>query len=118
MTSRNFKVRIENLNLKKTVFLETAKHPSNLLNKYRDMLHSLGYQYLRGARKRGGKHQIYYFYSSKIFPTQRAYHKKFPRVQRVRVPGARGRIAFTEQVVNEYLVELHIVQLTVKRRPE
>ena len=122
MNSRNFKVRIENLNLKKTVFLETSAYSSDVMVKYRDMLNRLGYNYIRSNRQRGGKVHVYYFYPKAIFPTLKHYYAKFPRRRpvMVAVPGVRGRARWkpVSFQTNQYLVELHIVELNVKHPPK
>lgn len=115
MTNRNYKVRIKNLNLKKTCFLESSDRASTILNKYRKYLEDLGFQYIRTDKTKPAPNvTVYYFYSKAIFKG-REYWLKFPRKNIFRNDaGARAKRYST----NEYLVELHVIKMATKHAPD
>lgn len=73
MHPRNYKVRIHNLTLKKTVFLEANTTYNQLRVKYMRYMESLGYILARSGGSTAKNVKLHTYYSKKQFPTRKMY---------------------------------------------
>jgi hypothetical protein len=114
MKTRNFKVRIHNLNLKKVFFLESATDQYSLRLKYTKYLVSLGYNFVRShATSRNVK--SYHFYPNALFKTRVSYYRQFP--SRIRLGrNLHAEVNTKPKMLNPYMVLLEIIELPSKHK--
>jgi hypothetical protein len=114
MITRNFKIRIHNLNLKKVVFLESSTDQHAVRAKYTKYLASLGYDYIR-TYSTSRNIKSYHFYPTALFKTRRAYHRQHPNSIFRRTPPVDVNVK--PQLLNPYMVLLEIIEMSHKHKP-